>query len=238
MATEWIRPSVNVSYDVRLSTKYALEYSNLNLKYVEEQVRAGQRGYTVIAKSGLQNFKTADFFGAMNIDVHQGQRQYMLEVRLSSSCTPISDIGGYKALPYGCLPVKIDEVNDAKRKEALSRHLLRRLVNNFEVDAIRAVIGNFTSTELKNNEEAIINNLIERWRPLECRSDESCAMSHKEVLILSSPTIRRTLQAVAEGISGRMVRSGGGMVFPEGDVADRVAAVFNAPMATIQVKNP
>ena len=37
---------------------------------------------------------------------------------------------------------------------------------------------------------------------------------------------------------GRMVRSDGGMVFTKGDVTDIVEAVFNAPMASIQLKNP
>jgi len=34
-----------------------------------------------------------------------------------------------------------------------------------------------------------------------------------------------------------MVRSDGGMVFPKGDVTDIMEAVFNAPVATIHVKN-
>ena len=37
---------------------------------------------------------------------------------------------------------------------------------------------------------------------------------------------------------GRMVRSDGGMVFTKGDVTDIVEAVFNAPMAAIQLENP
>ncbi|OOP56254.1 MAG: hypothetical protein AYP45_10095 [Candidatus Brocadia carolinensis] len=36
---------------------------------------------------------------------------------------------------------------------------------------------------------------------------------------------------------GRMVHLDGGMVFTKGDVTDRVAAVFHAPMAAIQREN-
>ncbi|OOP56758.1 MAG: hypothetical protein AYP45_06995 [Candidatus Brocadia carolinensis] len=37
---------------------------------------------------------------------------------------------------------------------------------------------------------------------------------------------------------GRMVRSGVGMVFTKGDVTDIAKAVFNAPIAAIQLANP
>lgn len=191
MVTELIRPSVYVSYDVELGTKeYFLAYSNLNLNYVEEQIREGWRGYVIVAKSKPQNFKIADCFGGTtNIYFGQGESQYEIKVCPNNT---VRDINKYKALPYGCVPVEVAQVDKYKIKDALVGHLLRRLINNFEVDAIRAVIGDFaTSEEVQSKRKKIIRKLSEQWKQklLPRRHDQQ-----GEILILSSPVVCEVLQ--------------------------------------------
>ena len=56
----------------------------------------------------------------------------------------------------------------------------------------------------------------------------------------SSQKMKDTDNTIFQGSKDPWCMGGadGGMVFTKSDVTDRVEAVFNAPMTTIQVKNP
>lgn len=218
MVDEWIRPSTYISYDVDFNGgRYALKYLNLNFTYIEEQVRQGFRGYIVIAKSRPQKFQIAGDFGRIKINLSRESDyiySYDLQLELIKDVINNSELENVKALPYGLLPTKADNVDEYKKRDALIGHLQRRLIQGFEVDAIRAVIGDFTNTEeVQSAEKDIIAHLSKQWHGSflrdesddwrneeEERSTEETII-YKDSLIFSSPVIRQALQKITEGVS-------------------------------------
>jgi hypothetical protein len=222
MTIERIRPSTSASYDVNLNSdrytanreRYALQYTNLDFTYVEERVREGSRGYIVVSRSKPERFRIAEGFGGAKIYFlrESEDESFYLQVDLDRHLIEAT-FGHSKALPYGVLPVQAEHEDDYRSENALIGHLQRQLVQSFEIDAIRAVRGEFFNTEeLESEEEAIVTTLRYQWRERLIRSQEGSLykqedsengeiMSYKDVLIFSSPIIYSALQSIGENSS-------------------------------------
>jgi len=194
MGIEWIRPSVYVSYDVDFSDEgNALKYSNLSLEYIEETLEERVRGYAVIEKTKPWHSRIAQFFGVTNISLIKASGQYELEVALDETIMHAHGVTDYAALPYGHLPVDKAKV-DNRKKEALIWHLQGQLLDNFEIDTIRAVIGDFrTAEDVQLREQGIINMIRERWQkpmgPPTLYGKILKVLIHTEELALFSPIL-------------------------------------------------
>ncbi len=178
MTTGWIRPYVNISYEPQLSDdgKYALRYRNLRVKYVEERVRKGKRGWIVVERSVPEEIATPDFFAFMTIfaiaeDTPAKLRRYKLEATIEPNDSDY--IHGFIdriCLPYGYSPVEAEVAEEKRQDGAPLVHLQKRLLNDFEVDSIRAVVGDYGSAaEVRNQQETVQGRLREAWKQLELR---------------------------------------------------------------------
>lgn len=198
MNTKWIRPSASISYDVGFNTDgHTLEYSNLIFKYIEETVEERERGYAVVAKSEPRKFRIRGRFGLINLYFIESLCQYELEVRLDSAVISDHDFSKYRAILYGCLPIDAANVDSSRIEGALIGQLQRWLLHNFEIDAIRAAIGDFrTAKEVLSAREKIIETLLKQMHLLTSYGEDSSEspMNRKGRLILSSPVIREALQ--------------------------------------------
>ncbi len=172
MPKEWLRPSINLTYETELDRDgHALRYRDLNCRYMEEHVKQGRRGFVVVSKSKPVEIKVPKYFSTMDVYVGRGNDdsdelpQYGLRAEfIESDSARTSGIGECKVLRYGLPQVETDQANDEKEEGALIIYVLKRLLSNFEVDAIRAAIGDFRSaTEVKKKKHAILEQLQGSW---------------------------------------------------------------------------
>jgi hypothetical protein len=138
---------------------------------MEEHVKQGRRGFVVVSKSKPVEIKVPEHFSTMDVYVdrgnddldklpHCGLRAEFIE----SESAGRSGIVDRKALRYGLPQVESDQAYDVKDKGALIIYVLKRLLSNFEVDAIRAAIGDFRSaTEVEKKKDAILKELEGSW---------------------------------------------------------------------------
>src|SRR5215213_10181777 len=123
--TKWIRPSVNISYEPNLdSEEHALQYRNLLLDYLEEQVRVGRRGLAVVARTSLAKVVIPDYFAYTDVspvideNTEAERRRYRLETTIDNEKEAVyrSRLFDTASLPYGIPPVHEEEV-EYKRDE-------------------------------------------------------------------------------------------------------------------------
>jgi hypothetical protein len=218
LVSESIRPSVRFSYEPKLSTDgHALEYSNLEVEYQEETTRPGRRGNVVIGKSKADILKVEGTFATLDIAAVQGKPElYELDVRLHTDALVKSGVDKYKALPYGYAdPNKLGE---AKQEGVLVSYLQSKLLNDFEVDGVRAVWGDniedwgvgyekiqrngVVSYELPSieqqaeNVQVIFENFKEKWNSVKTipAKREEKKFPRKQVRRLYSPLVHQAMQ--------------------------------------------
>jgi hypothetical protein len=170
--TKWIRPSVNISYESKLGGEaHALLYRNLLLDYLEEQVRVGRRGLAVVARTSLAKVAISEYFAytdvcpVMDENTEAERRRYRLETTIDDNeLVYRSGLLETMSLPYGIPPVHDEEVEYERTEAGLVTHLQQWLLTGFEVDAIEAVIGDYSSAdEVAKHRERTTETLREAW---------------------------------------------------------------------------
>jgi hypothetical protein len=197
MSNELVRPSVSCSYDVRLSDGvHVLAYTHLKVSYREEWVRQGKRGYVRMGISRSAEVSILGDCAMMGVNrsgAHKKNsvRRYNSTVtRLESGSYTESGLAEFCALPYGIQPVSFDSAGSTRVNGALLHHVQKTLLSNFEIDAVRAVIGNFrTALDVEKNADFIALCLARNWS----RSVPRQSMTISRTL--SSSIVERALQS-------------------------------------------
>ena len=171
MTEQLARPCVFCSYDVCLGEEScAIIYTHLNVTYLEEIVQEGRRAYVVVEKQAHKEFKILGDFGTMSLNPVRkaGKRNLVCHLTtrfLESSCFAESGLPGFYALPYGITPVSLESVAETRQPGALLGHVQRRMISCFEIDAIRAVIGDFrTAKDVADKADLITRSLMRMWK--------------------------------------------------------------------------
>ncbi len=166
-----VRPVVSCVYEVRLADEqYALIYSNARVRHVEEIVQEGKSGYRVLNVQRLKEFKIAGDFAALSVNFIDNQGKagavpcQLTVFLLGAGIDTESEFGNFYALSYGSEPVTSLQAPDVRLQGGLMRHIQAKILANFELDAIRSVIGDFKSTiEIGKNVALIMDTLERTW---------------------------------------------------------------------------
>lgn len=172
---ERLRASISVDYFPRLAqnrrNEAALEYSDLKLRYREERLRPGRRGLVVVKSTERCAVNISEHFGYLTLStVNEGNKPWedkgkvQLEFKGEPSLSDSQEMRA-PAIPYGTSLLLCKEVEERRRAGALYSYLAKRILSNFEADAVRAVIGDFsTSTELDTS--TVAKGLATAWQPV------------------------------------------------------------------------
>lgn len=213
---EWVRLAMHADYQVKLGEDgQALAYSDLNYRYQEETVWQGSRGL-ILAKKSLPEilkiqgkFATLDFAYIPELALEKGLDPklfpfYLLEARMIPNVANRSKFAKCKALPEE-RNVETEKVEKTRKQGALIKHLLGDILRNFEIDTIRAAIGNIDSSQDLEQKKDLLLKQLRKWEPVKAipkqkeseNPKQTDPMTLKRVRTLYSPVLKDALRQLS-----------------------------------------